>query len=62
MAGDFYDLKATDITESSEVDFSSFRGKVLLVANVASQCGYTQSGYQDLQRLQVYYRLYSWNV
>ena len=33
-----------------------FAGKVLLVTNVASQCGYTEKNYQGLQRLYDKYR------
>lgn len=48
---DLYDLKAADIF-GLDVDFQRFRGQVLLIVNVASQCGYTESHYQDLQRIQ----------
>lgn len=34
----------------------AFAGKVLLVTNVASQCGYTEKNYQGLQRLYDKYR------
>lgn len=33
------------------MDFSRFEGKVVLVVNVASQCGYTEGHYRGLQRL-----------
>lgn len=36
----FYDLSATDF-EGKKVHFSSYRGKVVLVVNTASQCGFT---------------------
>ena len=47
-----YDLKAVDI-HGLEVNFNAFRGKVLLIVNVASECGFTDSHYRELQRLQV---------
>lgn len=28
-----------------------YKGKVLLITNVASQCGFTESNYQGLQKL-----------
>merc|ERR1712001_747947 len=46
-----YDLKAVDI-HGLEVNFNRFRGKVLLIVNVASECGFTDSHYRELQRLQ----------
>ena len=45
-----YDQKADDIN-GLEVDFGVFKGKVLLIVNVASECGFTDSHYKDLQRI-----------
>ena len=45
-----YDQKAIDIN-GLEVDFNVFKGKVLLIVNVASECGFTDSHYKDLQRI-----------
>ncbi|KAF9361240.1 hypothetical protein BGX34_007253 [Mortierella sp. NVP85] len=45
----FFDLKAKDI-HHQEVDFSDFKGKVVLVVNVASKCGYTDQ-YKELEQL-----------
>jgi len=45
----FFDLKAKDI-HHQEVDFSDFKGKVVLVVNVASKCGYTDQ-YRELEQL-----------
>lgn len=36
--------------EGAEVDFANFKGKKIIVVNVASECGYT-SQYQQLQEL-----------
>jgi len=45
----FYDFKMNDIN-GKPVDFSNFKGKKVLIVNVASQCGYT-SQYKDLEEL-----------
>lgn len=46
---DFYSfqLKALD---GEEIDFSRYKGKKVLLVNVASECGYTPQ-YEDLQKL-----------
>ncbi len=51
---DFYDfqLKALD---GEEIDFSRYKGKKVLLVNVASECGYTPQ-YEDLQNLHTEYR------
>ena len=46
----FYDLKETDI-DGQEINFESFKGKVVYGVNVASQCGYTESGYHLIKEL-----------
>ena len=45
----FYDLQLNDIN-GDEIDLQSFRGKKVLLVNVASKCGYTGQ-YADLQEL-----------
>jgi len=49
MAKSFYDFKMKDLN-GKEVDFSSFKGKKIMVVNVASKCGYTPQ-YEALQKL-----------
>lgn len=45
----FYDYKVKLIDEK-EISLSQFKGKKLLIVNVASKCGYTKQ-YEDLQKL-----------
>lgn len=47
--GSFYDLSAKSITGET-IPMSTYRGKVLLIVNTASQCGFT-SQLGDLQRI-----------
>jgi glutathione peroxidase len=44
-----YDFKMNSI-EGKEIDFSVYKGKTLLIVNVASACGFTKQ-YKDLQKL-----------
>lgn len=46
---ELYDLSVKDI-KMNTVDLSSFKGKTLLIVNVASKCGFTPQ-YKDLQSL-----------
>lgn len=45
----FYSFKMNDIN-GTPVDFSTFKGKKVLIVNVASQCGYTPQ-YAELEEL-----------
>ncbi|MEM9982745.1 MAG: glutathione peroxidase [Bacteroidota bacterium] len=45
----FYDFTLTAI-DGEKIDFSQYKGKKVLLVNVASKCGYTPQ-YEDLQRL-----------
>lgn len=46
----FYDFKVKALDSEEVIDFSEFKGKKVLVVNVASKCGYTPQ-YKDLQAL-----------
>jgi len=58
QAGDkmqsFYDFNATDITGDIK-SMSEYKGKVVLVVNVASKCGFTPQ-YEGLQKLYETYK------
>ncbi|WP_339879636.1 glutathione peroxidase [uncultured Algoriphagus sp.] len=45
----FYEFSMKDL-DGKEVDFNSFKGKKIMVVNVASKCGYTPQ-YEALQKL-----------
>lgn len=46
----FYDLKVPTLDEQDTIDFADFKGKKVLLVNVASKCGYTPQ-YEGLQKL-----------
>jgi glutathione peroxidase len=48
--GSFFELDARDI-DGNLVKFSQFEGKVTVIVNVASYCGYTESHYRGLVEL-----------
>ena len=48
-AQSFYDLNIISI-DGQNINFSSFKGKYVLIVNVASRCGYTKQ-YEDLQTM-----------
>jgi glutathione peroxidase len=50
---DIYDFKMNSL-EGESIDFSKYKGKTLLIVNVASKCGFTPQ-YADLQQLQEQY-------
>lgn len=45
----FYDFRIKSLS-GEEIDFSRYKGKKVLLVNVASECGYTPQ-YEDLQKL-----------
>ena len=54
MKESFYDFKAKDIN-GKEVSMSNYDGKVVLIVNVASSCGFTPQ-YEGLQKLYDVYK------
>lgn len=50
VLGDFFKLSATKL-DGSLVNFDQYTGKVSLVVNVASQWGYTDRDYKELNQL-----------
>lgn len=48
-----YDFKINSI-DGEEIDFTKYKGKTLLIVNVASKCGYTPQ-YADLEKLHEQY-------
>uniref|UniRef100_A0A8V0ZR25 Glutathione peroxidase n=1 Tax=Gallus gallus TaxID=9031 RepID=A0A8V0ZR25_CHICK len=54
IAKSFYDLSATSL-QGEKVDFNVFRGRVVLIENVASLCGTTVRDYTQLNQLQARY-------
>jgi len=51
----FYELSANDI-QGQLTDFEQFRGKVVLLTNVASYCGSTEQHYNELNDLYTKFR------
>lgn len=49
-----YDFKVKAI-DGKTIDFASFKGKKILIVNVASECGYTPQ-YEDLEKLSRQYK------
>lgn len=54
MSQAIYDFKATTI-QKKEIELSAYKGKVLLIVNTASKCGFTKQ-YEGLQKLYTDYQ------
>ncbi len=54
FAPSIYDYKINALESNEQIDLSSYKGKKLLIVNVASKCGYTPQ-YEDLQKLAMQY-------
>jgi glutathione peroxidase len=52
-AASIYDFKLNSL-DGELIDFAKYKGKTLLIVNVASQCGYTPQ-YADLEKLHEQY-------
>ncbi len=50
IKSNFYELTATDI-HGNNVKFDAFKGKVVMVVNVASKCGFTDDHYKQLEKM-----------
>jgi glutathione peroxidase len=54
MAQTFFDFKVRDIS-GNEVSLETYKGKTLLIVNVASKCGFTPQ-YTDLEKIYSEYK------
>ena len=52
-APSLYDFKMNSL-DGAQIDFAKYRGKTLLIVNVASKCGFTPQ-YADLEKLHELY-------
>jgi len=48
--GTIYSFKAKD-SDGAEVSLEKYRGKVVIIVNTASQCGFTNSNYTQLKEI-----------
>ncbi|XP_036378616.1 glutathione peroxidase 7 [Megalops cyprinoides] len=58
---DFYTFKVVN-SRGKLISLEKYRGSVSLVVNVASECGFTEEHYTDLQQLQRDFGPYHFNV
>ncbi|KAH7690710.1 Phospholipid-hydroperoxide glutathione peroxidase protein [Dioscorea alata] len=54
-ASSVHDFTVKD-AKGNDVDLSTYKGKVLLIVNVASQCGFTNTNYTELSQLYEKYK------
>jgi glutathione peroxidase len=54
VSGSIYDFKMKNL-EGEVISFAQFRGKILMIVNTASKCGYTPQ-YADMQKLHEKYK------
>ncbi|CAL9041036.1 unnamed protein product, partial [Musa banksii] len=50
IPGSLYDIAVKDM-DGNDVNLGSYSGKVLLIVNVASKCGFTNSNYKEMNVL-----------
>lgn len=50
ISKNFYDFSIPSLTGDSTIDLSSYKGKKILIVNVASKCGFTPQ-YEGLEKL-----------
>jgi len=55
QAANIYEFTVKDI-DNQEVKLEKYKGKVLLIVNVASKCGFTKNNYKELNELYSKYR------
>lgn len=55
MASSIYDFNLKIINSNQNIDFSKFRGRVVMIVNTASKCGFTKQ-YADLESLYKQYK------
>ncbi|KAF9604695.1 hypothetical protein IFM89_009131 [Coptis chinensis] len=55
LPSSLHELKVKD-NKGKEVDLSVYKGKVLIVVNVASKCGFTNTNYEQLTELYTKYK------
>lgn len=55
QANSVYDFTVKDI-DDNDVKLDKYKGKVMLIVNVASKCGFTKTNYKELNELYAKYR------